>query len=212
MDSVSDLKALKLQAEIEYLNAQKEVEVLKARNYSREINMVEAGADGARIFTFYAPIMEGAVSKCMVDLGNWSRRFPGQDITVVFNSPGGSVTDGFALYDFLSELKRRGHFLTTKAIGMAASMGAIVLQAGDKRIIGRNSFLMIHEISAGTDGSLSQLEDNVKLFQKFQSKGLNILSERSSLSKAQIKTRWRRKDFWLDAEDSLKYGFVDEIS
>jgi ATP-dependent Clp endopeptidase proteolytic subunit ClpP len=213
MTSELDLARIaKLQAETDLIAIQKQVEAEKLSAVIREVASMASEAKEARIYSFYGPVMAESVGRCIYELDNWSRRFPGEDITIVFNSPGGSVNEGFALFDFLLELKSRGHKIITKTLGMAASMGSILLQAGDERVIGPNSFIMLHEIHAGLqDMRTSELEDYTKLFARFEDKGLGILAERSTLSRQQIKNRWKRKDCWLDAEEALKFGFVDRI-
>jgi ATP-dependent Clp protease protease subunit len=144
-------------------------------------------------------------------LTEWSRKEPGCPIEIRFNSPGGSVIDGMAFWDFLMSLKRDGHHLTTVAIGYAASMAGILLQAGDTRVMYAESWLMIHEVSFGARGKIGDIEDTVEWVKKIQARVIDIFAERSRLSKAQIKRNWARKDWWLDARESLRDGFIDEI-
>ena len=175
----------------------------------------EADADAepaaAHVYTFYSEVTAESVEACMRELGRWSRRSPGTPITVIFNSPGGSVLDGFALYDYLRLLRGAGHHVTTLALGRAASMGAVLLQAGDHRAIGANAFMLVHEVSAGSTGKVSELEDSVEFTRRLQARMLAILAERSSLTPRQIQTRWARKEWWLDAGEVLAAGLADEI-
>src|SRR5574341_658348 len=117
-----------------------------------------------------------------------------------------------ALWDFLLELRQRGHKLTTVARGYAASMAGILLQAGDERVIGPESWLLIHEASFGVVGSYGEVEDRVEWVKKIQARILDIFASRSKLSRSQIKRRWHRKDWWLDSDEALKLGFVDRIA
>jgi ATP-dependent protease ClpP protease subunit len=71
--------------------------------------------------------------------------------------------------------------------------------------------MLIHEISSIGIGKMSELEDEIKFLKRLQERCLEILADRSNLSKQQIKTRWTRKDWWLDAEETVKYGFADRI-
>jgi ATP-dependent Clp protease protease subunit len=212
LENVGLLEAQRIFAETELFEAQKNVESLKAALVQRELDQMNAKPEDSRIFTIYGPITYDTVAHCMYEMDAWSRRFPGEEMTLIINTPGGSMVDGFALYDFLEELKTRGHHLTIKAVGMAASMGGILLQVADRRVLGAHSFLMIHELQAGlAEVRLSEFEDTTKLFKRFQDKALDILSSRSTLSRTQIKNRWKRKDFWLDAEEAVRHGFADEI-
>ena len=94
---------------------------------------------------------------------------------------------------------------------MAASMGGVLLQAGTRRIMAPQSSLLIHEAQFNTSGSFGQVEDQVDYVKKLQERILDILAERSTLSKRQIKTRWLRKNWWLMADEALELGFVDAI-
>lgn len=185
-----------------------ELELKKSRRSDRNY---EAEADWHRIYTFYDAVNAASVENCLRDLSDWSRRDPGKPITVVFNSPGGSVLDGLALYDYLRELSNAGHEITTVALGMAASMGGILLQAGDHRVIGRNAWLLIHEVSSIGRGKISEMEDEVKFTRRLADQCLGILAERSTLDVKQIARRWKRKDWWLNADESFELGFADEI-
>lgn len=206
-----ELEQEKLRAEIRKIGIDTSVreaehEVLKRRNQDWH-----SGAEAARLYTFYGHVDRNTVRDCMEDLGKMSRREPGADIRIVFNSPGGSVLDGLALFDFIQELRAAGHHIETVTLGMAASMGGVLLQAGDQRISGRNAHILIHEVSSLNMGKVSEMEDELQFCKKLQSKILDILAARSTLTKEQIRRRWTRKDWWLSAEEALELGFVDAI-
>lgn len=170
-----------------------------------------AEQDQKRIFHFFAQVSKGTVSETIETLGHWARRDPGEDITIVFNSPGGNVFEGFALFDFIQDLRGRGHRITTKSLGMAASMGGILLQAGDERVMSPHGYMLIHEISGGAGGTASDIEDTLKLIERLQKKSLGILAERSSMTAQQIARKWKKNDWWLDADEALALGFIDRI-
>lgn len=90
-------------------------------------------------------------------------------------------------------------------------MAGILLQAGDIRVMGRESWLMLHEAAFGAQGKVGEVEDTVEWVKKIQERILNIFAQHSSLSRAQIKRRWTRKDWWIDSDEALRLGFVDEI-
>jgi ATP-dependent Clp endopeptidase proteolytic subunit ClpP len=190
--------------ELRKLIAETEQEELKAAR-------MKAAACKSRIYTFYGDVDPDTISECMAELGVWSREFPGQPLTVIFNSPGGYVDDGLALYDYLLHLRSLGHHLTTVTLGRAASMGAVLLQAGDKRVIGPNAFVMIHEVSAGLEGKLSSMSEDLRYYKRLQDKLVDILASRSKFTAASIKRRWHKKDWWLDADEAITHGFADEI-
>jgi ATP-dependent Clp protease protease subunit len=144
-------------------------------------------------------------------LEHWNRREPSKPITININSPGGSVLDGFAVYDTIARLQRGGTHVTVRGQGMVASMAAILLQVGDERVLDKSAFFMIHEISSGARGKLSELEDAQAFMKKLQDRALDILAEKSKLTKTQIARRWKRKDDYMTADEALKLGFVDRV-
>ncbi len=108
-------------------------------------------------------------------------------------------------------IKAAGHTLTTVTVGMAASMGGILLQAGDVRVASRNSVILIHEVATGASGKMTDLEDEVEFAKSLQKKLVSILAERSTMTAKQIENRWKRRDWWLSSDEALKLGFVDAI-
>lgn len=200
-----------LRAKIRSSLAQARHEELRYRQLKREMAEQDASDDAACTFLFNSVVSTSSVEACLTDLAVWARRDPKAPFTIIFDSPGGSVIDGLHLYDALQEFRRQGHHVTTVALGMAASMGGVLLQAGDIRIMGRFAWMLIHEVSSSGRGKTSDMEDELKLTKRLQGQLLDILSERSSLTKRQIANRWRRKDWWISADECLEYGFVDEI-
>ena len=177
----------------------------------RNWHEMQCSQDTVRLYNFSHSVNGASAQTCIGMVGQWFREDPSKPITIIFNSPGGSVIDGLAVYDFITELRNQGATIETVTLGMAASMAGVLLQAGDNRVMGRNSVLLIHEVSSGAIGNISQLEDEVAFSKKLQDKLLDILADRSTLTKSQIKRRWKRKDWWLDAEEALELGFCDEI-
>jgi len=163
------------------------------------------------IYYFNERIDAGSVKVCMQELDYWDRSAPECPIEIIFFSPGGGVIEGMALFDKITQLRAQGHQVTTAAIGYAASMAGILLQAGDKRVMGHESYILIHEVSFGAGGKIGEVEDEVAFVKKIQSRVLDIFASRSKLSKATIARKWRRKDWWLDSTEALKAGFVDEL-
>jgi ATP-dependent Clp endopeptidase proteolytic subunit ClpP len=190
-------------------------------NHARELEKRErelAENSYHHIYTFEGAVNDMSVNKCINELNYWHRSDPGCPIEVIFFSPGGSVIDGMALFDYLQHLRAGGHHITTTAMGYAASMAGILLQAGDKRVMSRESYILIHEVSFGAAGKIGEVEDEVAFVKKIQSRVLDIFAERSKasgaerpLTKAAIARKWRRKDWWLDSVEALRHGFVDEV-
>ena len=163
------------------------------------------------VFNYVGVIDQNSVSICMSALTTWDRLDPNCSIEIVFNSPGGSVMAGMALFDHIQEIRRAGHKVTTVSNGYAASMAGILLQAGDVRVIGKESYVLIHEISTGAVGKIGELEDVVEFVNKIQDRVLNIFADRSKKPAGYFKKRWTRKDWWLNSDECLEIGFVDKV-
>lgn len=134
---------------------------------------------------------------------------PDKDIQFYINSPGGSVTAGFAIYDTMQYLKCD---VSTICIGMAASMGAFLLSSGTKgkRIALPNAEVMIHQPSAGTQGKVTDMEIDVEHFLKIKQRLNKILSENTGKPVEQVKADSER-DHWMVAEEAREYGLVDKV-
>lgn len=149
--------------------------------------------------------------KWMDAIRHWTMRDPGMPITITINSPGGLVTDGLAMYDAIMRLRETGSHVTTRASGVAASMAAVLLQAGTERLVDPHAKILIHEGSAEISGTRAEIEDRQFVHDLLLSDILDILASRAKLSKRQIQSRWRRKDWWMSAEDAVKNGFADRV-
>lgn len=198
-------------ANIRYLNAKADQILLENKKLSMDFNDLQASADEARKFPFFGDVEAAAVARCIQTLDMWSRRNPGQDMQITFSTYGGNVVAGLALYDFIGELQSRGHKVTTKALSIAASMGAILLQAGDERVATKNTMIMLHEGSAQMTGSKGEIEDQQKLWTKLQGKFESIACERSGMSIRKYRLLTKRKDAWLDAKEALALNLIDRI-
>ena len=164
-----------------------------------------------RTYRLTATVGDATVKAAIEKLTIWHRIDPECPITFIINSPGGDIIAGFHLFDTLRWLSDEGHSITTIGLGMAASMGGVILQAGDLRIMGPRSSLLIHEAQFVAGGSMGDIEDTVEFVKSLQNRILDIFAARSTLTKTQIRSRWKRKDWWLTANESLKFGFVDEV-
>lgn len=177
----------------------------------REAARDKASADENLTYTFYDGVTDESIKPALAKLGDLSRRFPKQPMTIIVNSPGGSVLAGLALYDYVQKLRADGHHVTIMCLGMAASMGGILLQAGDRRVVGANSKVLIHAVSGGTIGTVHAMEDRVAFSRSLWENLKKILAVRSVLSEEEIEERAHRKDWWLDAQEAVDLGFADEI-
>src|SRR6201995_3111126 len=134
---------------------------------------------------------------------------PKRDINVYINSPGGSVTAGLAIYDTMQYVTCD---VATYCVGVAASMGAILLTAGTKgkRYALPNSDIMIHQVSGGAQGTASDVERTVEYMFKLKKRLISILAHHTGKTDVQIKADSDR-DYWITAQQAKDYGLVDEV-
>lgn len=206
-----DLRAELLRQQIRHEEAEAELSLLELeeRRAKERDRLARPGLH--RRLPISGPIMGSNIDMWIEALEHWEMRDPGQPITVTIDSPGGDVLGGFGIFDTILRLRRKGHFVTTRGRGMIASMAAVLLQAGDERVMDANAQLMIHEISFGARGKVSEIEDFENFAKKLQKRVLDILSERSKLTARQIASRWKKTDWWMSAEEALELGFIDAI-
>lgn len=134
---------------------------------------------------------------------------PGKDISIYINSPGGVVQAGLGIYDTMQYISSK---VGTICTGMAASMAAVLLVAGEK---GRRSALphsrvMIHQPSGGMQGQSSDMEITVREVQKLRQELYHIISEHSGQSFKKVEKDSDR-DYWMTAQEALAYGMVDSV-
>ena len=134
---------------------------------------------------------------------------PDKDIQFYINSPGGSVTDGMAIYDTMQYIKCD---VSTICIGMAASMGAFLLSAGTKgkRLALPNAEIMIHQPSGGTRGQASDIKIQAEWMLRTRQKLNRILAANTGKSIEQIAVDTERDNF-MSAEEALSYGLIDKV-
>lgn len=132
-----------------------------------------------------------------------------KDINLYINSPGGSVTDGMAIYDTMQYIKCD---VSTICIGMAASMGAFLLSSGakGKRICLPNAEVMIHQPLGQTQGQATEIEIAANHILRTKKKLNSILAANCGKTVEEV-TADTERDNWLSAEDALAYGLVDKV-
>lgn len=134
---------------------------------------------------------------------------PEKDISFYINSPGGSISSGFAIYDTMRYIKCD---VSTICMGMAASMGAFLLSSGTKgkRYVLPNAEVMIHQPLGGAQGQATEILIAADHIKKSRQRINSILAENTGRSIEEI-TRDTERDNWLSAEEALNYGLVDKI-
>ena len=134
---------------------------------------------------------------------------PKKDIHIYINSPGGSVTAGLAIYDTMQFVTCD---VTTYCLGMAASMGAVLLSAGTrgKRYALPNSDIMIHQVSGGAQGQASDVERTVEYMFKLKKRLIKILADHCGQPEERVKNDSDR-DYYMSATEAKNYGLVDLV-
>ncbi len=134
---------------------------------------------------------------------------PSRDVQIYLNSPGGSVYAGLGIYDTMQYINPD---VATICTGMAASMGAVLLSAGEKgkRSALKHSRVMIHQPLGGAQGQASDIKIVYEEISKIKEELYNILSERSGQSFEKIQEDSDR-DYWMSAEEAKDYGMIDEV-
>lgn len=134
---------------------------------------------------------------------------PEKDIHLYINSPGGSISAGMAIFDTIQHIKPD---VSTICVGMAASMGAFLLNAGakGKRFALPNSEIMIHQPLGGAEGQASDIEIRARRILKMRDKLNQILADRTGQPLERIE-RDTDRDYFMSAEEALEYGLVDKV-
>lgn len=159
----------------------------------------------------WGPVMDSSAKDIVNRLLYLDAEKPGEEITFYINSPGGSVTAGMVIYDTMQMISSP---VATICMGLAASMGSILLCGGTKgkRSIFPSGEVMIHQPSYGgyIQGRAADIEINAKQIIKTREMGARILSQGTGQPYEKVLKDLNR-DYWLDAKESVAYGIVDKI-
>ena len=134
---------------------------------------------------------------------------PDKEIQMYINSPGGSVTDGMAIYDTMQYIKCD---VSTICIGMAASMGAFLLSSGakGKRLALPNAEIMIHQPSAGTQGQITDMAIHLRRLEIIKKRMNQILSDNTG-KPIEVVTADCERDNFMTAQEAAEYGLIDKV-
>lgn len=159
----------------------------------------------------WGPVMDDSARDVVNKLLYLEAQKPGEEIVLYINSPGGMVTSGMAIYDTMSLITSP---VATVCMGLAASMGSILLSAGEKgrRFAFPHAEVMIHQPSIGgyLQGRAADLEIQARQILKTKQLGARILAENCGQPYEKVMKDFDR-DYWMDAQESLAYGIVDKI-
>ena len=183
--------------------------------------VVEQTNRGERSYDIYSRLLKdriifltGEVNDQMADLIVAQLLFlesedPDKDIQIYINSPGGSVSAGFAIYDTMQYIKPH---VSTICVGLAASMGAFLLLAGEKgkRYALPNADIMIHQPLGGAQGQASDIQIHAEKILKTRKQLNAIIAERTGQTLKKVEKDTDR-DFFMSAEESKAYGIIDDV-
>ncbi len=183
--------------------------------------VVEQSAQGERSFDIYSrllkdriiflggPIDDDVANLVIAQLLFLEAEDPDKDIFLYINSPGGSVSAGLAIYDTMQYIRCE---CQTICVGLAASMGAFLLAAGakGKRRALENAEIMIHQPSGGAQGQATEIRIHAEQILKIRDRLNKILAARTGQPLSVIESDTERDNF-MDAEQALQYGLIDEI-
>ncbi|HWM42057.1 MAG TPA: ATP-dependent Clp endopeptidase proteolytic subunit ClpP [Burkholderiales bacterium] len=162
-----------------------------------------------RVVFLVGPVTEITANLIVAQLLFLESENPDKDIFFYINSPGGSVSAGLAVYDTMQFIKPD---VSTLCVGQAASMGALLMAAGDagKRFCLPNSRVMIHQPMGGFQGQATDIEIHAKEILYLRER-LNEILARHTKQSIEVIRRDTERDFFLGAEDAVKYGIVDKV-
>lgn len=183
--------------------------------------VIESSRDGERAYDIYSRLLKERIiflgeevnqhtaNLVVAQLLHLAYEDPKKDISLYINSPGGSVYDGLAIYDTIQFIKPD---VATYGMGLQASMGAFLLSSGTKgkRFVLPNSAMMIHQPSSGTQGVVTDQEITLKEALRLKKKLNEILAKNTGQKLSKIETDVER-DFWMSADEAVKYGLVDKV-
>jgi ATP-dependent Clp protease, protease subunit len=162
-----------------------------------------------RIVFLGTPIFDQIANLVVAQLLYLAREDPERDISMYINSPGGSVTAGMAIYDTMQLIQPA---IATTCVGLAASMGSLLLAAGTpgKRAILPNARVMIHQGSAGFEGTAADIEVQACEILRIQQRMREIYSYHTGKPVEQI-ARDLDRDYWMGADETVAYGIADLV-
>lgn len=169
--------------------------------YSRLLN--------ERIIFLGGPIDDNVANVVIAQLLFLDHEDSKKDISLYINSPGGSVTAGLAIIDTMNFIKSN---VSTICVGIAASMGALILASGQKgkRFSLPNSEVMIHQVVGGAEGQASDIAINAKHILRTKDILNKILADNTGKKMDQVEKDSDR-DYWMTSDEAKKYGIIDEI-
>ncbi|MEX8492431.1 ATP-dependent Clp endopeptidase proteolytic subunit ClpP [Sphaerotilus sp.] len=162
-----------------------------------------------RVIFLVGPVNDQVANLVVAQLLFLESENPDKDISLYINSPGGSVSAGMSIFDTMQFIKPQ---VSTLCMGMAASMGAFLLTAGEKgkRFALPNAKIMIHQPLGGAQGQATDIEIHAREILKTREQLNRILADRSGQSLEKIQTDTER-DYYMSADEAQTYGLIDQV-
>lgn len=184
-------------------------------------NVIEKSREGERVYDIYSRLLKdriifvsGEVEDIMANsiiaqLLFLEKEAPNKDIFMYVNTPGGHIHSGLAIVDAMNHVKCK---VATIGMGMCASMGSVILTAGEKghRYMLPNAEVMIHQPMGGAEGQATDLEIAARHILRSKERLVNIYVAQTGQKKEKVNKDLDR-DYWMTAEEAVEYGLVDRI-
>lgn len=196
-------------------------QIMEPQNLGMIPMVIETSGRGERAYDIYSrllkerivflvgPINDAVANVVVAQLLFLESENPDKEISLYINSPGGSISSGMAIYDTMQFIKPN---VSTLCIGMAASMGAFLLQAGakGKRFALPNATVMIHQPLGGFQGQASDIEIHAKYILSLRERLYKLMSEHTGRTVEEI-ARDSERDNFLTSSEAVEYGLIDQV-
>ena len=183
--------------------------------------VVESTREGERAFDIYSRLLKDRIIFLGEDVNEHTANLvvaqllflanedPKADISLYINSPGGSVYDGLAIYDTMQYVNPK---VSTCCVGIAASMAAVLLCAGEKggRSALKHARVMIHQPMGGAQGQASEIEITYNEIQKLKKELYDIIAQHSGQTYEKV-YKDSDRDYWMTSDEAKEYGMIDEV-
>lgn len=173
------------------------------------ILVLDGEIDQGEAYNFYTKALFMEMTQKLITRPLW----------VILNSPGGHVNHGFAIYDSVRILINKGREVNILGLGLVASMGTVIMQAGTRRFATPHTQFLIHQISEFIPFFMSeevnQLTDRATEAQRLNNIVMKVIADRSGIDLEELKKLCHKTDYWIDPEGAMKFGFnglIDEIT
>ena len=164
------------------------------------------------VFRLTGEVTDETVSSLIAALTGWRRLYPAEDeCRLIITSPGGAIVDGIALFDHLRALAGDGVRLVTVVSGLAASMAAVIAQAGTERVVMPTASYMLHQASFSMSGKSFEVRDRAKWVELLEERFLDIVSSRSGMDRDELRRFWDRTDWWVLGPEAVDLGLFDRL-